>query len=390
MATNVIMPSLGFDMTEGKVAAWLASEGAAVAKGAPLVEIETEKATVEVESPASGILARIVVGPGKTVKVGTVIGIVAEPGEKLPEAPAETGAPTPEPASEKAAAAPAAHPATEAGGRVKASPVARRMAETAGIDLAQVTGSGPDGRVMERDVEAAIASRGAAAPPAPAPQSRMRQAIARRMAESKATAPHFYASVEIRMDALLKLRHPGGGVPPAGAFTVNDAVIAAAARALVVVPELNASWRDGGVVVHPEIGIGIAVALDDGLVTPVLHDAQRKTLAEIAAESHALAARAHAGKLRPEDVSGGTFTISNMSMMGIDEFVAIINPPEAGILAVGAVIRRPVADGDAVRIAPVTKVTLSADHRVVDGAAAARFLVALRKLLENPAGLAPG
>jgi pyruvate dehydrogenase E2 component (dihydrolipoamide acetyltransferase) len=393
--TNIIMPSLGFDMTEGKVAAWLAVEGARVEKRAAVVEIETEKATVEVEAAASGILSRIVVPAGQSVPVGTVIGIIAEAGEILSDAT---------PATEASVAPTVPSP------RVKASPIARRMAEEAGIDLAQVQGSGDGGRVMERDVQAAIAARGTA-PPAtavlthegalagaalpspgtPVPLSRMRQAIARRMTESKTTAPHFYATVEVRMDEVMKRQHRTDPAAAAVApFSVNDVVIAATARTLAGFPGLNASWRDGAVVTHPSIGIGIAVALDDGLVTPVLHDAEQKPLKTITAEAHALAERAHAGKLRPEDVTGGTFTISNMSMLGVDQFIAIINPPEAAILAVGAVVRRPVADGDAIRIAPVMRVTISVDHRVADGAMAARFLQQLRKRLESPADLFAG
>jgi pyruvate dehydrogenase E2 component (dihydrolipoamide acetyltransferase) len=262
---------------------------------------------------------------------------------------------------------------------------------------------------MERDVRAAIAAkeRSAAAPPAAAapqgappaapsgggavPLSRMRQAIARRMAESKATAPHFYATVEIRMDAAQRLRHSlNGGGGDDGPVTGNDLVVAACARALREVPALNASWRDGSVVVHPEVGIGIAVALEGGLVTPVVHGADRLGLRDLSAATHGAVERARAGRLRPEDLSGGTFTVSNMSMLGVDEFIAIINPPEAAILAVGAVVRRPVADGDAIRIARVMKATLSVDHRVADGATAARFLQVLRELLEKPDPLAGG
>lgn len=401
MATNIIMPSLGFDMTEGKVAAWRKAVGDPVAKGEPLVEIETEKATVEVEAPASGILARIDVPAGKTVPVGTVIGILAEAGEALPGASAAApAAPIAPPSSPTAAPPPAAPPSPEpSDARVKASPLARRMAEEAGLDLSALRGTGADGRVMERDVQAAIAARaaaagGQAAPPpeasaGPAPLSRMRQAIARRMAESKASAPHFYASVEVRMDEAQKLRRRMNGGRLEGApVSVNDLVVAASARTLLQVPELNASWREGTVVANPRIGIGIAVALDEGLVTPVLHGAERKSLSEIAVESGALIDRARGGKLRPDDLSGGTFTISNMSMLGVDEFIAIINPPEAAILAVGAIVAKPVADGDAIRIAQVMKVTLSVDHRVADGAIAARFLQKLRRLLETPAGLA--
>jgi pyruvate dehydrogenase E2 component (dihydrolipoamide acetyltransferase) len=401
MPTNIIMPSLGFDMTEGKVARWLAAEGDRVEKGAAVVEIETEKATVEVETPASGILARIVVAPGRTVPVGTVIGIVTAADEALAAPPEVASVPQPsppQPAASPAVAPPhaAAPPVAAPEASVKASPIARRMAEEAGIDLASIQGSGPDGRIMERDVQAAVAAKsagetagaGAGTPGAASPMSRMRQAIARRMTESKTTAPHFYASVEILMDEAQKLRRQMNGGRLEGAMvSVNDLVVSAAARALRQFPALNASWRGGGVVPNPAVGIGIAVSLEEGLVTPVLHGPDGKTLREIAAESGALIDRARGGKLRPDDLSGGTFTISNMSTLGVDEFIAIINPPEAAILAVGAIVPRPVAAGDAIRIAQVMKVTLSVDHRVTDGAVAARFLQQLRKLLENPADL---
>ena len=312
-------------------------------------------------------------------------------------------APTPEPAAPRPAE-----------GRVKASPVARRMAEESGVDLSRVRGTGPDGRVMERDVKAALASKAAApkaapqAPPqapasaAPAaqapslplpdiqsvPLNKVRQATARRMVESKTTAPHFYVTIEVDMDEAMRLREQMNRIAPAGEkISVNDFVVAAAARTLARFPALNSSWRDGTVKTHSRVNIGIAVALEDGLVTPVLRDADGKPLKTVAAEARALAERGREGKLRSDDVGFGTFTVSNLGMFEVDEFIAIINPPEAAILAVGAVTRRPVAAGDAVRIAHVMKATLSVDHRVADGAQAGRFLQELRKLLENPVAL---
>jgi len=410
VATNVILPSLGFDMTEGKLSRWLRQEGERVEKGQAIAEIETEKATVEIEAAVSGVLAKIVVPAGQTVPTGTVIGIIAEPGETV----AGVAPPSPPPP-----AAPPAAPSPEeraedregAGGeRIKASPVARRMAENAGIDIATVKGTGPGGRVMERDVEAAIAARpgGAAGAPAapakappgvgeapppvapagPVPLTPMRQAIARRMAQSKATAPHFYVTVDVNMDEAMKVREQlNAVVPEEEKVSVNDLVVAAAARTLTRFRMLNASYREGGVEVHPRINVGIAVALEDGLISPVLRDADTKPLRTIAAESKALFERARAGRLRADDLGSGTFTVSNLGMFEVEQFVAIINPPEAAILAVGAVTRRPVAAGGEVRIASTVKATLSVDHRVADGAQAARFMQALKKLLENPVNL---
>jgi pyruvate dehydrogenase E2 component (dihydrolipoamide acetyltransferase) len=397
VATDIILPSLGFDMTEGKLVRWLKQEGERVEKGQAIAEIETEKANVEIESAASGILAKIVVPPGQTVPVGTVIGVIAEPGEKIAEEPAPAAeAPEAPPPAEEARREEAAPPPEV---RVKASPVARKMAKEAGIDLSRIKGTGPGGRVMERDVQAAVEARPApprpAAPPPPpgeaVPLSRMRQAIARRMAESKRTAPHFYVTVEIAMDEAMKVREQLNTLAPeAEKVSVNDLVVAAAARTLTRFPELNASYRDGSLDMHARINIGIAVALEEGLISPVLRDADKKTLRTIAAESKSLSERARSGKLRSDDMGPGTFTISNLGMFDVDEFIAIINPPEAAILAVGAVARRPAAVGDEIRIASLMKVTLSVDHRVADGARAGRFMQEFKSLLENPVNLLIG
>jgi pyruvate dehydrogenase E2 component (dihydrolipoamide acetyltransferase) len=390
--TNVIMPSLGFDMTEGQLACWLKNEGDPVEKGQAIAEIETEKATVEIEAAASGILARILVQAGQTVPVGTVIGVIAEAGEESAAAPAPP-APTPSaPAheAEKETAEDAAPPEA----RVKASPVARKMAEEAGLDLSRIKGTGPGGRVLERDVQAAItAAKPAPAPPGPppgatVPLNRMRQTIARRMAESKAKAPHFYVTVEINMDEAMKMREQLNQLAPeAERISVNDLIVAAAARTLARFPVLNASYREGSLEMHSQVNIGIAVALEDGLIPTVLRDADKKTLRTIAAESRAMTERARANKLRTDDLGGGTFTVSNLGMFDVDEFIAIINPPEAAILAAGAVTPRPVAVGGEVRIASIMKATLSVDHRVADGAQGGRFMQEFKKLLENPVGL---
>lgn len=394
MPTNVIMPSLGFDMTEGLLARWLKNEGDTVEKGQAIAEIETEKATVEIEAAAAGILARIIVHAGETVPVGTLIGVIAEPGEEVTAAPSPPAPPPPAPVPE------AGEGAAPAGARIKASPVARKMAEEAGLDLSRVKGTGPGGRVVERDVQEAIAAGTAPAPPGvPAgpvpgttvPLSRMRKTIARRMTESKATAPHFYVTIEINMEDAMKMREQLNGLAPeAERISVNDLIVAAAARTLARFPALNASYREDNLEMHSRVNIGIAVALEDGLIPPVLRDADKKSLGRIAAESRALTERARANKLRSDDLGGGTFTVSNLGMFDVDEFIAIINPPEAAILAVGAVTRRPAAAAGEVRIASLMKATLSVDHRVADGAQAGRFMQEFKKLLENPVTLLAG
>jgi pyruvate dehydrogenase E2 component (dihydrolipoamide acetyltransferase) len=403
------MPSLGFDMTEGLLARWVKKEGERVEKGQAIAEIETEKATVEIEAAVSGILARIIVQAGQTVPVGTVIGVIAEAGEEVAAAPAPPAAPKPAPAAPSPPAPAPQTPETkeEAGeeaapsdARVKASPVARKMAEEAGLDLSRIKGTGPGGRVLERDVQAAIAARTAKAPPPvtagpargeTAPLSRMRQTIARRMTESKTRAPHFYVTVEVNMDEALKVREQLNSVATdAEKISVNDLIVAAAARTLARFPALNASYRDGNLEMHSQVHIGIAVALEGGLIPPVLRDADRKTLRTIAAESRAMAERARTNKLRSDDLGGATFTVSNLGMFDVDEFIAIINPPEAAILAAGAVTLRPAAMGGEIRIASLMKATLSVDHRVADGAQAARFMQAFKQLLENPVNLLTG
>ena len=387
MATNVIMPSQGFDMTEGKLVHWLAKEGERVEKGRPIAEIETEKAAVEIESPASGILHTILVHEDQTLPVGTVIGVIADPGEKLSTSPPAIA---PVQAISPPAVSTTVPPPSPSQGRIKATPIARKMADEAGIDLSQIKGTGPDGRIVERDIQAAKATL----PPATVVSTQrmalsgMRKAIARRMTESKSTTPHFYVSVEINMSEALKLREQLNALAPVGGqITVNDLVVASSARALTKFPVFNSSYRDGGLEHHAQINIGIAVAVNDGLLTPVLHDADKKPLNAIAAESRDLGDRARAQKVRSDDLGGGTFTVSNLGMYGADEFFAIINPPEAAILAVGRIARRPIAAGEAILIAPMMKVVLSVDHRVADGVQAAAFLQEFRKLLEEPANL---
>ncbi len=387
MSTNVILPSLGFDMTEGRLVSWLIKEGEHITKGQALAEIETDKAVVEINAPTSGTLLKIIVPADQTVPVGTVIGIIGEAGEK----PLEIARPTP-PASPQRPSPAVENASPSTGGHavehIKASPLARKMAEEAGIDLTKINGSGPGGRIVERDIQAMIATVRSARSPQKVPLSRRRQTLARRMTESKTKIPHFYVSSEINMTQSLKLREElNHQCLDSEKISINDLIIAVAALTLETFPSFNASYRDDGIEMHPQINIGIAVALEDGLITPVLREANKKSLKTIAIESKALSERARKNKLQAEDLGAGTFTVSNLGMFGIVEFSAIINPPEAAILAVGALIRRPIVVDGAVGVAPMMTVTLSVDHRVIDGAQAGRFLQEFKRLMENPSSL---
>ncbi len=401
MAHLIKLPSVAADTSGGTLHQWLKQEGDTVAVGDALAEIETEKAIVEINAEHAGVLGRIVVQAGAvSVPVNTVIGVLLAQGEDasgIDRALAEAGAaatPSAAPAP-TAAPAPAPAPAAETpapAARLFASPLARRLAAQWQIDLQSVAGTGPRGRIVRRDVEAAR-ERAPAAAPSPlaarpaarrVPHTGMRRAIARRLTESKQNVPHFYLTVDCRMDALLALRaqaNQGGAVK----LSVNDFIVRAAALALREVPEVNASWHEDAVEYHAGADISVAVATDGGLVTPIVRDADVKPLSAIAGEIVELAARAKVNRLKPEEFTGGSLTVSNLGMYGIGQFAAIINPPQAAILAVGAAERRPVVDENgALAVASVMTVTLSADHRVVDGAVGARWLAALRKLLENP------
>ena len=432
MATNILMPALSPTMTEGTLARWLKKEGDVIKAGDVLVEIETDKATMEVEAVDEGVLGKILVADGtEGVAVNAPIAVLIEAGEAMPsDAPKATPAPAaaqPAPASMAPAAAPpqpAAQPAVAApGDRVVASPLAKRMAQQAGVDLADLKGSGPNGRIVKADVEAA--SRGgasktsapAAAPakvaapaPAPAPaaaktpappitaphtsipNSSMRKVIARRLSEAKATVPHFYVSMDIEIDALLKLRAELNARSPkdgAGAFklSVNDLVIKAAAATLKRIPRVNASYTEDATILYDDIDISVAVSIADGLITPIIRNADIKGLATISNEMKDLAARAKSGKLKPEEFQGGSFSISNMGMFGVSNFAAIINPPQAAILAVAAGTQRPVVKNGALAVATVMTCTLSVDHRVVDGALGAEWLAEFKKIVEDPMSL---
>ncbi len=401
MATSIVMPQMGFDMKQAKLLRWLKKEGDRVEKGETIAEIETDKAVLEVEAFSPGILGRIVAPEGEVVPVGRTIAVVVEPGEAVPAgetlpsaSPAARAAPAPR--AEAAPQVPSTQAVSAEEGLVKASPAARRLAREKGADLAQVRGTGPEGRITEKDVEAhvsavaATAPDGKAAPVAEAapPVSAMRQAIARRMTQSKREAPHFYITMEIDMGAAMSLRHEINlSLSAEERLTVTDMILKAIALALRQFPSFNAYFLDGQLRPQTQVNVGLAIALEDGLIAPALLDADRKPLVQIAKESKSLAERARSGRLKPEEYSQATFTLTNLGMFEVDTFQAIINPPHVAILALGTVRAQPVVKEGRIVIAQMMKATLSSDHRAVDGAQAARFLGAVRKALEAPASL---
>jgi len=429
MSINVLMPALSPTMTEGNIATWMKKEGDEISSGDLLCEIETDKATMEIEAVDGGTLGKIVTPDGmENVPVNAVICVILEEGEdpsvldnlEIPEAapvvavaapvaaiaaaPASVAAPTPAPAPAAEAAAPAAN----SGGRIFASPLARRMAAQASLDLSAIAGSGPKGRIVKADIEAALAGGGATATAtatatAPAPvlaavplaaigpyqdiqTSKMRKVIAQRLQEAKQTVPHFYLTIDCEIGALLNARKELNERSDDYKLSVNDFVVRASALSLRKVPECNASWIDGGIRQYSGVDISVAVAIDDGLVTPILRNADHKGLSTLSDEMKELAGRARAKPmgLMLEEYQGGTFSISNLGMFGIKEFAAIINPPQSMILAVGAGEQRPVVKDGALAVATMMSCTLSVDHRVVDGAAGARFLNAFKGLIEDP------
>jgi pyruvate dehydrogenase E2 component (dihydrolipoamide acetyltransferase) len=383
------MPALGVAQEKGILIRWLKAEGVQVTKGEPLMEVETDKATVEVEAPASGTLTDVTASPGDEVPVGNRIAVLLAKGEKLPP---KSTRPSTLPTSHKPATAQSEQRIT-AGPRAKgillASPAARRIARERGIDLTTCRGTGPRGAVLASDVRE-IKPAHATVPQGPPGISetvkltRMRRIIGERMTRSKQTAPHFYISMDIDMTEVGELRaflkDKGDSPVP----TINDFILRATAVALRSSPSLNATFGDQGVQLYSDINLGVAVALEDGLVVPVIRNADRLSLQALAEQSRELAEKAQKKKLLPLDYEGGTFTVSNLGMLGVDNFVAIINPPQCAILAVGKVASRVVADEEGMTIRSMTTATLSADHRVVDGAIAARFLREVKRLLENP------
>ncbi len=420
MAAEVTMPRLSDTMSEGTVGRWLKKVGDAVAVGEIIAEIETDKATMELESFDAGTLQKIVIPEGQTVPIGEVIAYIGE-GAALAEAapaapaPAESApapaAPKPAPAAPKPGATAAQNGADAS--RVKASPLAKRIADDLGVDLSQVPGSGPGGRIIKENVEEFAARSGAdqrarpaparpapaapaAPPPAPAagstvaPMSRMRKAIARAMTDSKPGVPHIYVTMEIDMDAAMALREQ---ITASGArVSVNDLIVKAAAKALRAVPAVNTSYAAGedgqpAIASHPAVNVSVAVALPDGLVAPVVRDADKKSVGTISAEIRDMAGRAREGKIKPNELDGATFQVTSLGMFGVVEFGSIITAPQAASLAVGAVRKVPVVRGDQIVIGQVMNVTISADHRVVDGVVAAQYLTELKKLLEAPMGI---
>ena len=424
MPIQILMPALSPTMTEGTVAKWLKGEGDSVESGDILAEIETDKATMEVEAVDEGVLGKIMIAEGSEgVPVNTVIAVLLEEGEDasaldgMDAAPAAVAPAAPEPAPQAApaapqalAAAPPAAPAVSTGDRIFASPLARRMADQAGLDLTGVGGSGPNGRIVKRDIEAALSgavpavgpTATPAAAPVPAarpgpqpvgaytevPNNTMRKVIAQRLSEAKRDIPHFYLSVDCEIDALLAMRQDLNARSPEGEaaykLSVNDFVVRAVALALRQVPTANATWTENAVLLYTAVDVAVAVATPGGLITPVLRDADNKGLAAISNEVRDLATRARDGKLAPEEYQGGGFTISNLGMYGVRDFSAIINPPQSCILAVGAGEQRPVVHDGALAIATVMTCTLSVDHRSVDGAIGAEFMAAFKRLIEEP------
>ena len=413
MSITIKMPALSPTMTEGTLAKWLVAEGDEVRSGDVIAEIETDKATMEVESVDDGVMAKIVIAAGaQNVAVGAVIAVLAEEGEDVSsvtvpdDAPAvAASAPTPAPVAEAQPAAPSA-PVTPALAppvaapqrsttRLFASPLARRIAAQNELPLEGIRGTGPNGRIIKADVEAALQqapSAAAAAVSAPAvneerfvPHSAMRRTIAERLSHSKQTAPHFYLTVDCEIDTLLAARKTMNEMAPEGVkISVNDMIVRAAAQALMQVPDVNGAYEDEGCRYFADADICIAVALDGGLVTPVIPAAQSKGLADISRISKELATQARDGTLPPSAYAGGTFTISNLGMFGIREFAAVINPPQGAILAVGAGEQRAVVKNGELAIATVMSVTLSADHRIVDGALGAQWMQVFKGLIENP------
>jgi pyruvate dehydrogenase E2 component (dihydrolipoamide acetyltransferase) len=427
MAINILMPALSPTMTEGKLAKWHVKVGDAVKSGQVMCEIETDKATMEVEAVDEGKIGQIVV-PEDTegVKVNAVIAILLEEGETaVPSAPAAApaaappqAAPAPQAVAPKPAASAAAPAATAppsakpaekpSGGRIFASPLARRIAADKGLDLARIAGSGPHGRIVKADVEAAKPGAAAAAPtaaprPAAAPQpviaapgdtrvphTAIRKVIARRMLESKQLVPHFYLTVEFEIDALLAARQAINAMTEkkkGPKISVNDMVVKACAKALRDHPDCNASWTEDEMIQYGAVDISVAVATDRGLITPIVRNADMKGLGQIASETKDLAARARSGKLKLEEFQGGSFTISNLGMFGVKEFGAIINMPQAMILAVGAGEERVVVRSGEMVIRNMMSCTLAVDHRVVDGALGAQYLQTLRTYIEQPASM---
>jgi pyruvate dehydrogenase E2 component (dihydrolipoamide acetyltransferase) len=442
MATQVIMPKLSPTMEEGQLSRWLKKEGDKVSMGEPLAEIDTDKATMEMQALGSGVLRKILIQEGESAPLGQLIAIIGEPDEDISSLTSEAAAPpaskSSKPAEEPKQPAPAeAQPAGEAAatakapdksaaagngreeskpaqsGRLIVSPLAARMAAESGIDLRSMSGSGPGGRIIKRDVEEVISHGKAAAAPtgsqAPQrhlravpgsplqksaiaaasayhdePMTEMRRTIAKRLVTSLGPVPHFFLTIEIEMDRAAEMRKAINELDSELKISINDIIIKVAAAALMQHPQVNASFQDKAVRYYEHADIGVAVAIEDGLITPIIRAADQKSLGEIASEVRELAQRARNRKLQPEEFMGASFSISNLGMFGIEEFTAIINPPEAAILAVGAMTPKPVVRDNEIAVRQMMRATMSCDHRVIDGATGAKFLQTFKKILENP------
>jgi pyruvate dehydrogenase E2 component (dihydrolipoamide acetyltransferase) len=456
MATQVIMPKLSPTMEEGQLSRWLKKEGDKVSMGEPLAEIDTDKATMEMQALGNGVLRKILIKEGESAPLGQLIAIIGEPDEDISALEKGSAAPAPAPTDKSTEAKPeaaaaavssespvaaggevdkssagkarenvnaeprgsaagngrqSAKPEAESSGRLIVSPLAARMAAEAGVDLRSLSGTGPGGRIVKRDIEAAMdqsKTAGAATPlqmpqrhlravesfpsqqaagPSPyhdEPASEIRRTIARRLVTSLGPIPHFFLTTEIEMDSVAEMRRRINELDPDLKISINDIIIKVAAAALVDHPQVNASFQDKTVRYYERADIGVAVAIEDGLITPVVRSADRKSLSEIAREVRELAERARHRKLRPEEYTGATFSISNLGMFGIDEFTAVINPPEGAILAIGAMSPRPVVREGEIVVRQMMRVTMSCDHRVIDGATGAKFLQTFKKVLENP------
>jgi pyruvate dehydrogenase E2 component (dihydrolipoamide acetyltransferase) len=433
MATQVVMPKLSPTMEEGQLSRWLKKEGDKVAMGEPLAEIDTDKATMEMQALSNGVLRKILINEGESAPLGQPIAIIGEPDEDIssllkssegkaasPAPPAakkeeeESGPSAPVPtATASVSSEPAKEPEPSAkssreDGRQLISPIAARMAAEAGISLKSLQGSGPGGRIVKRDIEVALTAKPAAAAGAPGlqpmafsrpgekaavyepsayrdePLSEMRRTIARRLVTSLGPVPHFFLTSEIDMDRAADMRRSINELYPDAKLSINDIIIKVVAAALMQHPHVNASFQDKTIRVYEHADIGVAVATDNGLITPIVRAADAKSLFEIAGEVRELAGRARARKLKPEEYTGATFSISNLGMFGIDEFTAVINPPEGAILAVGAMAPKPVVRDNQIVIRQTMRVTMSCDHRVIDGAVGAQFLRTFKQIVENP------
>ena len=414
MAETIIMPKLGFDMAEGTLVRWVKNIGEPIHKGDVLAEIETDKATVEVESSADGTILSHLVDEGAIVPVSTPIAVVGEEGEEVADVPApaesqsqaeeatSTEAPAPQAQPEPASVSQAVPTADT--GRIKASPLARRVAEEKNVDLGDIQGTGPGGRIVRRDIETALSSgqpSAVSSQPAPVsgppstvvvshtdetvPLTKLRQAIGRRLVEVKQQVPHFYVTHDYKMEAVMEMRKQINGMLPEGEkLSVNDFLVKAVALAMREFPNLNASLNGDAVIRHGAVNVGNAVAVEGGLLTVVCKDADQKSLRQISLEVRSMAGRVREGKVKPEDIEGSTFSISNLGMYDVEHFIAIINPPEAAILAVGSALEVPVVEEGEIKPGWRMKATISVDHRVSDGAEAAQFMQALAKYLEEP------